>query len=87
VKYIIFIALINHKTDNMKKYNGWANWHTWNAYNWLSSDYYTSKMLEADAKKMNAEQIKEIWEAGFETTDGIITEKVNFEEILKAFKE
>ena len=21
-----------------EKYNGWANWSTWNAYNWLTSE-------------------------------------------------
>jgi hypothetical protein len=22
----------------MEKYNGWTNWETWNAYNWLTSE-------------------------------------------------
>lgn len=22
-------------------YNGWANWETWEAYNWLTADEYT----------------------------------------------
>lgn len=28
------------------RYNGWYNWDTWNAYNWLTSDYYTCKYFE-----------------------------------------
>lgn len=31
----------------MKEYNGWTNWETWNLYNWVSSNEYLYRYLEA----------------------------------------
>ncbi len=28
-------------TQKDTTYNGWTNWDTWNAYNWLTSDEWT----------------------------------------------
>jgi hypothetical protein len=67
------------------KYNGWANWETWNCYNWLSSDYGSTKELEKQAKNMSIAEFKNYWNERFENQDGIETGKINFVEIKNAF--
>ena len=43
-------------------YNGWSNWETWNAYNWLTSDENTVREMEGLAERMERDQAAEIIE-------------------------
>lgn len=70
-----------------KKYNGWTNWDTWNAYLWLNNDEYLYRTMRRayspnNAEKIGTELLKEIG-----NPDEIDFYEVNWDEIFEAFNE
>lgn len=64
-------------------YNGWANWHTWNAYNWITSYEGTYKTaVECDS----IADLKERFE-WLESKDNILLTEIDWEELFKSFQE
>lgn len=68
----------------MEKYQGWANWHTWNCNLHLTNDESAYKRAKACT---NAAQLKMLWDWVFSGKDGIKSDLVNFEEIFEYLKE
>ena len=75
-----------------EKYNGWVNWETWNAYNWLTSEesvYNSVRNAIKDASGHGVEWIREhafiIVEMHDMTEDDRC--KIDFVELYEAFAE
>lgn len=72
-----------------EKYNGWANWSTWNAYNWLTSDEMVYNLVRNAIKVSGVEWIKEHAFVIVDMHD--MTEEdrseINFVELYEAFVE
>lgn len=68
-------------------YNGYANWHTWNTFNWCSS-MFTGRLSKEisfeEAKENIMQKIKYINE---KYNEGINPKKVDFKEVINALKE
>ena len=61
----------------MSTYNGWTNWDTWEAFNWLTNDYDLHKKFEACA---DADEVAELWKYNCPTHDVVFSE-INWQEI------
>lgn len=76
-----------------EKYNGWANWSTWNAYNWLTSEKSVYDAVRNAIKDVSGfHGVKWIRENAFLIVDmHDMTEddrsKVDFVELYTAFVE
>ena len=46
----------------MSDYNGWANWETWNAFNWLTNDESTARRCEDLSVELEVPQLAEALE-------------------------
>lgn len=73
-----------------EKYNGWANWPTWNAYNWLTSEEAVYDAVRNAIKGVSG--VEWIRENAFLIVDmHDMTEddrsKVDFVELYEAFAE
>ena len=68
----------------MSDYNGWTNWHTWNANLHLTNQEHTYRLLKACKNPIAVEYL---WDAFFEGTDEIETNQINFLEIFEASQE
>jgi hypothetical protein len=68
-------------------YQGWTNWHTWNANLWLNNEPESHKYcMELVKYSKDHLPLETFWRQEWENTDGINTDKINFEEIFEAFK-
>ncbi len=62
-----------------EEYNGWTNWDTWNASNWLTE---MESVYRRAANTTGPNQLsKEFADYLVETGDGIDPEEVNWEEL------
>lgn len=69
----------------MTKYNGWTNWDTWNAYNWISSYEFSWEACKEFAKNKDFRFQVEL--SGSINHDGIDPNKVNWTELQEALLE
>ena len=67
-----------------QNYNGWTNWSTWSAYNWLT---HTEKLYLLCEKATNTSQLRRIWNLLLAGKDNIKPRDINFKEILKVIKD
>ena len=75
-----------------EKYNGWVNWETWNAYNWLTSEESVYNSVRNAIKDASGHGVEWIRENAFLIVDmDDMTEddrsKVDFAELYEAFAE
>mgnify|MGYP001571628630 FL=1 len=86
-----------------EKYQGWTNWETWNVNLWLTNDQSVSELTKELLEREYVYGFKRVealrdWvydlvhghkEEGLEPyiTDDISLHRVNYEEIIEAFKE
>lgn len=81
-------------------YNGWKNWETWEAYNWLSScqgawEFWCEVLREADdpaesLKQALEEEMVEVMGEGPSLWHGLLQtafERIDFKELADAFLE
>ncbi len=71
-------------TQQAEKYNGWTNWDTWNAYNWLTHD--EDVYIEAQ-ECQDTQELREFWEEHFPNLDGISTDKIDFNELIEGLED
>ena len=83
----------------MSNYNGWTNWETWNAYNWLTSDENTVREMEGLAERMDRNRAAEVieerlalpleeWPSGF--YKDVVTaslDLIDYRELARAFED
>ena len=77
------------------KYNGWANWETWNFYNWLTSDEGYQGAIDAYGIDGAIENWKEYLEGEIEFIEyGFLKDvaregvhQIDWDEIREALKE
>ena len=62
----------------METYNGWTNWETWNVNLWLTNDENTYSAIY----RLGAEEIETYWIKNLDGTDGIDSDRVNWNEIF-----
>jgi hypothetical protein len=67
-----------------QKYNGWSNWATWSAYNWLT---HTEELYLIASQAKNIGQLKRLWNIRLAGKDYIKPSQINFKEILDSFKD
>lgn len=64
-------------------YNGYKNWETWNAFNWISSDYNLIKYFESE--KINLKDFKQIViEFIINIPDNITISKIDFKDLYNS---
>lgn len=73
-------------------YNGWTNHATWNAFNWISSDYGAQKSLEYAAEFATLEDMVILVEMAHGTIqrndlDPGEVDEINWTEIAEAYME
>lgn len=81
------------------RYNGWTNWETWNAFNWLSSDettWWQAKQAANQSQKALEELVDDIIEYAFAGRVNMVSSglaydfaragmhEIDFEELTKA---
>jgi len=72
------------------EYNGWTNWHTWNAYNWLTSDelvYIRARRIVKGPGKPIVRLRHLLVNHTEALDDGVKTRKVNWQEVIDALHE
>lgn len=76
-------------TKSNETYNGWANWDTWNAYNWISSYEYSYLKAIHDPSPQSLIKILSdtLKHHNVENNDSIDFEKVFWTELTEAFSE
>jgi len=67
----------------MSRYQGWSNWHTWNANLWIMNEYYTYKV--AQTCRSGEEFREEFADYILSCSDGIDLDQVNWDEIYTNF--
>ena len=74
------------KDESLKEeYNGWANWDTWNANNWLTND---ESSYQTASRARNARQVKDVFLQLFgKNHDDINVNKVDWDEIHDGLNE
>ena len=62
------------------EYNGWTNWDTWNAYNWLTE----SEGVYNSAKRTTGPgELRELFGEYISGQDGIDLDEVNWDEVYE----
>ncbi len=75
----------------MNKYQGWANWHTWNTALWLNNtewSYKEAKQLchSIDSRGKLASALRFLAATAIPQTEGINYDQVNWDEIIDDFR-
>lgn len=78
--------LIKEEIRRLKEdYNGWSNWDTWNAYNWICVDENTYKIFK---KAQDGKDAEKIFKSKYgKNKDQINYHKVDWEEVYDAIEE
>ena len=67
------------------EYNGWTNWDTWNAYNWLTESEGPYNMAR---RTTGPAELKQLFTELFQpTVDDIDVDEVNWDEVYESFNE
>lgn len=65
-------------------YNGWTNWDTWNAYNWLTE----SEGIYNSAKRTTGPtELRELFGEYISGQDGIDLDEVNWDEVYEGLSD
>jgi len=79
--------LIKNVTKDIKTYNGWTNWDTWESYNMLSSNEYVYTECERDNSIDNLEfNLLKVLDTMSVDIEHIMFSRVNWTELQDAFK-
>jgi len=73
---------LNMTIGNTEKYNGWSNWHTWDAYNHITS-YEGSWMRASECRSVN--RLKNEFGPWIKLQENEIdVNEINWEELFEA---
>ena len=64
--------------------NGWTNWDTWNAYNWLTE---SEGMYNSAKRTTGPVELRELFGEYISDKDNIDTDEVNWDEVYEGLSD